>query len=403
MSRPGPLAQRIRREIQAGGPIPFARFMDLALYTPDLGYYERAGRVLGRQGDFYTSVQVGSLFGELLAFEFARWAATRTQPGTRRPGAPSTAVGPADSPDRPATGRRPVPRAADAEVQGPGQVQFIEAGAHDGRLAADILGWLRRQRRELYNTLEYWIIEPSFRRRSWQQHTLADDGSRVRWAQSLAEVPAAGWRVLFCNELLDAMPLHRLGWDARRGEWFEWGVGHDGREFVWSRLMPQSAVQSSVPALLRDSQEALPDGYTIEVCSAAVAWWSEAARHLGTGKLVAFDYGLTEDELFVPERAGGTLRATHRHQHSADLLANPGEQDLTAHVNFSAVRQAGEDAGLTTDGLVTQEQFLTHLVARAWSNPASFDPWTPEQRRQFQTLTHPQHLGRAFRVLIQAA
>jgi SAM-dependent MidA family methyltransferase len=98
----------------------------------------------------------------------------------------------------------------------------------------------------------------------------------------------------------------------------------------------------------------------------------------------------------------GTARAYSHHQASRDVLANPGEQDITAHVNFTAIQTAGESAGLRTDAFVTQAQFLIGIAARAWKDGASFGAWTPERARQFQTLTHPEHLGQSFRVLVQS-
>jgi SAM-dependent MidA family methyltransferase len=148
--------------------------------------------------------------------------------------------------------------------------------------------------------------------------------------------------------------------------------------------------------------EVLPDGFTTEVCPAAETWWREAAELLKRGRLLTFDYGLNADEFFAPHRVNGTLRAYHRHHLNADLLANPGEQDLTAHVNFTALQQAGEVAGLKTESLQTQAQFLIGIGRRAWSAENAFGPWSRKLGREFQTLTHPQHLGRAFRVLAQS-
>jgi SAM-dependent MidA family methyltransferase len=115
------------------------------------------------------------------------------------------------------------------------------------------------------------------------------------------------------------------------------------------------------------------------------------------------DYGLTEEELLIPERRGGTLRAYHRHRLNADVLASPGEQDITSHVNFSVLREIGESAGLETLAFVTQAQFLTGIASRAWSAQREFGDWTQESTRQFQTLTHPEFLGTRFRVLLQTA
>jgi SAM-dependent MidA family methyltransferase len=145
----------------------------------------------------------------------------------------------------------------------------------------------------------------------------------------------------------------------------------------------------------------LPDNYTIETSPAAENWWREAAGVLARGKLLAIDYGFTADEMFSPARTRGTLRAYFRHHATDDLLANPGEQDLTAHVNFTAIQKVGEDTGLMTEFLGSQVRFLVEILAAAEKNK-SLGEWSAKQTRQFQTLTHPEHLGRAFRVLVQS-
>ena len=295
---------------------------------------------------------------------------------------------------------------------------MIEAGAHNGELARDILIWLREHRASLFARLEYGIVEPSARRQEWQRRTLAEFGEKVRWFPDLASLrepapapgrfPRSAFRVprlagvLFSNELLDATPVHRLGWDAQRREWFEWGVALDGDQFVWARLPePLHASRFTLhapPELLA----VLPNGFTTEICPAAADWWREAASVLDCGKLVTLDYGLTALEFFAPHRRDGTLRAYRQHQVSGDVLANPGEQDLTAHVNFTAIQAAGEAAGLTTESFLTQAQFLVRIAEQTWRDTGSFGEWDADRLRQFKTLTHPEHLGRPFRVLVQA-
>jgi SAM-dependent MidA family methyltransferase len=139
--------------------------------------------------------------------------------------------------------------------------------------------------------------------------------------------------------------------------------------------------------------------YVLELGTAARDWWGEAAAVLRRGRLVAIDYGGTAGELFIPERSGGTLRAYRDHRLVADVLADPGEQDITAHVNFSDLIRAGELAGLKTDDLVTQAQFLTRIAKNIWAGVPSPPPG---DLRQFQTLTHPEQLGQSFRVLVQS-
>jgi len=373
------LSEIICREAAERGVLPFARFMELALYCPVHGYYETEKDNPGRHGDFYTSVGVGELFGQFLAFQFAEWLQAEVQ--------------------------SPNPLAREQASK----VQIVEAGAHDGRLAKDILAWLQLKRPKLFDQIEYWVIEPSPRRQKWQKETLKNFAPRVRWFASFQSLlqertchsspatrhpPLHG--IIFSNELLDAMPVHRLGWDAKSKKWFEWGVTVSGEKFVWARIQPLAF--SLQPSAL---ESVLPDGYTIETCPAAQNWWREAANVLGRGRLLTIDYGFTADELFSPGRRHGTLRAYFRHHARDDLLANVGEQDLTAHVNFSAIQKAGEACGLTTESFSTQAQFLTRILEKTLREK-TFGDWSSAQTRQFQTLTHPEHLGRAFRVLVQS-
>jgi SAM-dependent MidA family methyltransferase len=145
--------------------------------------------------------------------------------------------------------------------------------------------------------------------------------------------------------------------------------------------------------------EVLPDGFTIELCPAAQQWWARMAKCLKTGYLLTFDYGLETEEFFQPHRAQGTLRSYSQHRLVADVLANPGQQDITAMVDFTAVRTAGENAGLKTVANETQARFLTRIVQEL--RPTDAAGWPPKKIRQFHTLTHPEHMGRAFRVLVQ--
>jgi len=357
---PTKLAEIIHDEIVAeGGAMPFVRFMELALYCPKLGYYETKRDTVGRRGDFYTSVSVGSLFGELLAFQFAEWL---------------------------------------EEINVTSGLKIVEAGAHDGQLAWDILTWLQSNRPGVFEKIEYCILEPSAHRREWQRDTLECFAGRIRWLTRLDATSVTG--IIFSNELLDAFPVRRLGWNAKRKKWFEWGVAVDGQKFVWTKMelagdhVPPMDV---APSLL----DVLPDDFTTEASPAAAAWWRLAADALARGKLIMADYGLDSEDFFVPSRTNGTLRAYYRHHFADDLLGNAGEQDLTAHVNFSEIRKAGEAAGLASEFNSTQSKFLTGILEKTVKDK-TFGEWTSARGRQFQTLTHPEHLGRAFRVLVQS-
>jgi SAM-dependent MidA family methyltransferase len=356
------LAEVIHREILAqGGVIPFVRFMELALYCPNLGYYEAKTDRIGHRGDFYTSISVGNLFGQLLAFQFSEWLEPLQTQNSK--------------------------------------LQIVEAGAHDGQLARDILTWLQSNRAALFEKIEYTVVEPSVERQQWQRETLK--GFNVHWlSQFDASTHVNG--MIFSNELLDAFPVHRFGWNAKRKKWFEWGVAASGDKFEWAKMEDREIkLPSFLLSLPSTLLEILPDNYTVETSPAAESWWRAAANSLDRGKLMAIDYGLTEDELFSPSRKNGTLRAFFQHHFATDILANPGRQDVTAHVNFSAIQKAGETAGLKTEIFFTQAKFLAKILEKTIKDK-NFGEWNPAHTRQFQTLTHPEHLGRAFRVLTQS-
>lgn len=338
----------IRQEILSSGSISFARFMELALYCPKTGYYERPAAPLGRTGDFYTSVSVGPLFGELLAVRFGDWL--------RQQALASSTI--------------------------------VEAGAHDGQLAMDILTALRRD--PLRDAVRYWIVEPSEIRRQWQRAKLNLFAGQVTWFASLEDMPDVSG-IVFSNELLDAMPVHVLRW--KDGGWNERKVALANDAFVWrDEILKRDLGQ---PAISPELAAVLPEGFQVEVSPVAVQWWQLAARKLRSGKLVALDYGGGLEDLLSPRLAGGTLRAYRAHRLVADVLAQPGEQDITAHVNFTALKAAGESAGLQTEFFGVQEKFLAEMVPQ-------LPDWDSKRARQYQTLAHPEHLGRAFKVLVQA-
>jgi len=338
--------------------------MELALYHPDHGYYERRLDQVGRDGDFLTSVSVGPLFGELLAWRCAEWLRQI-------------------SPEAP--------------------LQLVEAGAHQGQLARDILGWLRAHRPQLLERVTYFIVEPSARRREQQRPFLNAFAENVKWFANLDELRSytGGVRgVIFSNELLDAFPAHRLAWSVEQREWIEQGVTTDGDGFTWT---PLTGTSDAKPPIEFDDAlaDVIPDGFTVESSLAALAWWRQASDTLDEGLLLAIDYGLEAREFLDPARAHGTLRGYRNHAHADNVLADPGGQDLTTHVNWTAIRDAGENAGLQTVTLSPQGHFLTTVLRdQAAADPAAAN-LTPKKIRQFQTLTHPQHFGARFQVLVQ--
>jgi SAM-dependent MidA family methyltransferase len=359
------LEEIIRSEIEASGPISFARFMELALYHPNHGYYERHLKQTGRDGDFFTSVSVGSLYGEFLGFEFA---------------------------DR-------------LEQLGPGGNLLIEAGAHDGQLARDLLEYLAEYRKEVFRGIEYVIIEPSPARARRQRGMLSRFDGKVRWVRGWEEI--GDFRgICFSNELLDAMPVHVFRWSAGKKDWREWGITRaNGRGgFEWQPLPPEAQSEGARRLLARVPAElgaVLPDGFTLEISPEAVSWWLRAAHSLSRGWLFTVDYGLLQDDFLQPHRSRGTLRAYSKHRVNGALLDAVGEQDITAHVNFSLLIAAAESSGLKTEEFVHQGMFIRNIVEKIESRSSQFPLWTPMRFRQLASLVNPEHLGRAFKVLIQ--
>jgi len=329
------------------GPLPFRRYMELALYHPEFGYYTSGRAQIGRKGDFFTNVSVGPLFGRLLAWEFARlWAAE---------------------------GR-------------PSDFTLVEQGAHGGELMGDVLGGLQELAPECFAATRAILVEPSPALAARQKEHLASQP--VRWATSLENLePFAG--VHFSNELPDAFPVHLVQWTGT--EWLERGVQAKGDALEFINL-PLSSLElaeacASIP-------QPLPAGYITEVNLAAPRWLAGIAGKLTRGSVLVVDYGYPREEYYAPERTEGTLSAYASHRREPNPLARPGEVDLTAHVDFTGLAAAGERAGLRVAELTDQHHFIVRLGMDYFASerPA-------KERRAFMTLMHPQFMGRAFKVL----
>lgn len=359
----GGLKSIIAETIARQGPISTAQFMELALYHPLHGYYETEDRI-GKSGDFVTGVSVGDLFGALLCEQLRQWT----------------------------------------KEQGDKCPLWVEAGAHDGRLACDILNHCQRCHPQTYERVGYRIVEPSKTRRRRQKRQLERHSSKVRWMKSWEEHRQNSISgVIFSNELLDAFPVERVCWDAANRIWRRWGVSAKGGDLHWC-ILPEPFSQTATDfgwKLSEEIFEHLPDGFTVEVGAAASHWWGQAASRLAVGYLFTIDYGLTGQEFFAPRRRQGTLRAYSRHQQIGNLLENPGQQDLTSHVNYTALLKAGQDKGLETVGIQPQETFLMSILRWLSTDGRLADILTPSRIRQLQSLVHPEHFGRSFSALIQ--
>lgn len=340
----------IRAEIgRVGGWISFARYMELALYAPGLGYYVAGAAKLGEAGDFITAPELSPLFGATLATQVAEVLAQ--------------------------TGGR-----------------VMELGAGSGRLAADVLAALRDQGRlpERYQILE---VSPDLAQR--QREILAarvpDLLDRVEWLDAM---PRAFSGVVLANEVLDALPIHLLAWKA--GAVCERGVSLEQGLFGWSeRPLP--------PGPLRDAAAAITvEGpYLSEISLAVPALVAALGTALERGVLLLIDYGFGRAEYYHPQRSQGTLMCHYRHRAHGDPLFLPGLQDITAHVDFTAVAEAGIDAGLNLLGYTTQAQFLvnagiTQLLQK--NSPEHLQAYVPAVAG-VQKLLSPAEMGELFKVI----
>lgn len=354
-----PLAELLAARIRERGPITFAEYMAECLYNAEQGYYSRSEA--RRFADYYTSVDVHPIFGRLLARQFREmW---------ERLG-------------------KPEPFA------------LVEAGAGVGRLAKHIVDFAARELPEFYRALHYTAVEHSAARRATHQTQLREHIAAGR-ATSSAALPdriAAG--CILSNELLDALPVHRV---VREGEHLrEICVALDGARFV-----EQPAALSS-PALAEYFGEqgiALREGQQAEVCLAACNWIQDVGRRLECGFVVTIDYGHEARELYDERHMRGTLLAYRRHRASEDFYAAPGEQDLTAHVNFTALDLWGRRGGLAKTGIVSQAHFLMAL-GRANEFADLYDPGQSEAERVrarllLKNLIYPEGMGETFQVFIQ--
>ena len=304
------LAARIRDEIRAGGPMPFARFMELALYDPAGGYYRSGAPRPGRSGDFVTAPELHPIFGEMLGRAVA------------------------DAWDR--LGR-------------PDPFVVVEHGAGEGALAVPLLAALPA-------AIRYRPIDVDERRLTALRDRLAAAGSAARLDEGSADEPFDG--LIIANEVLDALPVHRVGRSGDRLRELAVDVD-DADAFVEVGIPP------STPALqerLRAEGIELADGQTAEICLALDDWVAAAAAPLRRGLVILIDYGAPAAELYDPiRRRDGTLRAYVRHQVHDDPYRFVGRQDLTAHVDVTAVERAAHAVGLSTIGITTQAEALMGL------------------------------------------
>jgi len=341
------LLGQIRDEIARTGWMPFSRYMECALYAPGLGYYSGALQKFGRDGDFVTAPELTPLFGRSLARQLA-------------------------------------------ELMALSAPHLIEAGAGSGRLAADLLAELDRLGAVPQS---YRILELSADLRARQQALIAAElphlSARVSWLDSL---PDAFDGVVIGNEVLDAMPVERLRNAAGRIEQSGLALDPSGQPALDWR---------PAAAALADEARALgfTDGYDSEINFAARAWVAEWARRIGRGALLLIDYGFPQAEYYHPDRRSGTLMCHYRHHAHTDPLWMPGLNDLTAHVDFTAIAQAAFDAGMSLAGYTSQANFLLNCGVLELLDRDADALSRAKQNAALNQLTSPAEMGELFKVI----
>jgi len=347
------LKRRIADEIDsAGGWIGFDRFMELALYAPGLGYYSGGAHKFGAAGDFITAPEISSLFSQTLAAQAAQILALSAP-------------------------------------------QMIEVGAGSGRLAADLL--LELESRGALPE-RYGILDLSGELRERQRAMIIQRAphllDRVDW---LDRLPEHFDGLVLANELLDAMPVQLVVWqDAAI---LERGVAWENDEFVWHDRPVEGRVLEKARAVAEEFP--LADGYLSEIGLASADWTASWASILGKGALLLIDYGFPRHEFYHPQRDTGTLMCHYRHQAHGEPFFLPGLQDITAHVDFTAIVEAGFDAGLEFLGYTTQAMFLLNcglpevLVRTPTEDYLRYLP----QAQAAQKLISPAEMGDLFKVI----
>lgn len=349
-------------EIAASGPMSFARFMELALYHPQFGYYMRPPEAgcerIGWSGDFYTSSDVHPILGQALAKQA---------------------------------------RQIDALLGHPDPFIVVEMGAGKGLLARDFIRGILDHESSLRDRLRFVLVERSPAMRELQQENLrawlAAPGL-ITWVEDLDAVASAGVTgLIFSNELPDAFPVHRI--QIVNGRAQEVYVDYQNQAFV-ERLIPLSnpALQEHLARL----NIPLPDGYRTEVNLDALSWMEQVAGALVRGVAVTIDYGHTAQDLYNADRSDGTLLCYYSQMTSEDPYRRVGLQDMTAHVDFSSLATVGERHGLHVTGFTNQMSFLMGLGVEDMI--ARLEPESPEFRAAIHLL-RPEGMGRTFKVLVQ--
>jgi len=353
---PSCLVSHLKSEISTTGPLSFDRWMAECLYHPQWGYYCKGDDRVGRDGDFFTSVSVGKCFGMLLSYRIAEYA-----------------------------------RANEIE----GQIDIIELGANTGQLACDILDTLRSDFPNLYKKVRYTICEPLESMLKIQSTTLQAHSALLEFHSTIngiKQVKEHG--ILLSNELIDAFPVKLI--TKKKGQWNEQMVDYANGDFGFI----SQAIQSPQLQDFSQTLPSLPDGYTTEYRPGLEAFATTCASVLKQGMVLTIDYGYVRSDYYTERRGTGTLRTFLNQTADETPLVQAGEQDITAHVDFTQLANAYQIAGFAPSYFDSQARFLIQ-TAKPWFEAIENSPQAPPAKliRQFQTLTHPAMMGNKFSVL----
>lgn len=351
------LVKIIAEEIKRRGPISFRDFMEMALYYPGLGYYTSPGEKIGKEGDYYTSPHLSPLFGEMIGKQILEMGG----------------------------------------FLGKGEFTIVEMGAGKGLLASDILNFFKKEDYIFYTNLKYHIIEISSWLKEKQREALKDHS--VLWYKNLDELNSGIKGVFISNELVDSFPVHRVIMENNRLReiFIDW---IDGR-FVEIIDNPSN---HSLEAYFEELGIKLLEGYRTEINLDALEWIERIGKILEKGFVITIDYGYLSEELYQSYRSRGTLLCYYRHTTSEDPYIRIGYQDMTSHVNFSALIHWGKKKGLGFTGFTDQAHFLINIGIEDYLKTLASESMDYKEYLRkmlpIKTLLMP-GMGETFKVLIQ--
>jgi len=353
--------QYIIDQIGSHGPVSFRWFMDRALYHPEFGYYMGDSQPIGKQGDYFTNVCVGRIYGDLIGKQVEQmWQ----------------------------------------HLGKPSNFAIVEQGAHHGQFANDLLTWLHSFSPECFEASRYWFIEPNATLAKKQHETCeAWPAKKLHWLKSLETIDDGSiLGVHFSNELLDAFPIHlvtRIG-----GQWMENFVDCQNGKFKFVYQPPSTPLLEKHLAKLPDW---LPDGYRTEINIAAQRWVEDLAHVMFRGYILVVDYGFPRSEFYHPDRIEGTLACYSSHGQFTDPFKRIGRADITAHVEWTGLAEAAEAAGLDVCGFTDQHHFIVGLgreeLLTLEREIKEMTPELQEYVRTFRMLMHPETMGTRFQAL----